>query len=171
MHELQSANLFLLRNRKWALALGTPVLVVAGFGYTFTHFAEKKFRKVKADVKMGRRFSRSTTFSRTTTKQKESTYSSAANSIRPEPSRVTLDLRDDRASRLEAGQCPSPLLVSSPAVQYFSLNAGDDERIKSWPAFMGMSEDGQAVLCLTPMPSYVPTSVLPVEPTPSSGNT
>jgi len=59
-------------------------------------------------------------------------------------------------ARLEAGRQTRLVAPVVPSVTYFTLDTGDDERIQSWPAFMGLSEDGKPVLRLTSVPGFVP---------------
>lgn len=59
-------------------------------------------------------------------------------------------------TRLEAGRQTRLAGPAFPSVTYFTLDTGDDERVHSWPAFMGLSEDGKPVLRLTSVPGFVP---------------
>ncbi|KXJ92039.1 hypothetical protein Micbo1qcDRAFT_175041 [Microdochium bolleyi] len=159
---------------KWALALGTPVLVVAGFGHVFTHLAEKRLKKI-ADRRSERGlsiFSRSPSIAKPIM-EGDGNFTSAAPSIRHEQSPSDNEQEKKRPSaspslppspsRLEAGCCDQP------AAAYFMLDTGDDERVRAWPAFVGMSEDGKAVLQLTPVPAFNQGNASPART--AAGNT
>ncbi|CAJ2512741.1 Uu.00g008600.m01.CDS01 [Anthostomella pinea] len=112
----------------WALALGTPVLVVAGFGHVISLTLEMFYKKAKAR-RSTRRASRSGALS-----EKDVATSSSDTSIKPDREETEQRMRDD--SIAEQGRS-----------MYFTLDVGDDERVKAWPSFVGMS-DGRAVVQL-----------------------
>ncbi|RYP02419.1 hypothetical protein DL764_005798 [Monosporascus ibericus] len=123
-----------IRHPVWALALGTPVLVVAGFGHVIQYFCELYWKRAR-DRRRQRSVSRSTA---TSTMEKES-VSPSDTSVEPE------EEQDEEPMRRTS------LLVSQDAHFYFNVDVGEDERVKAWPSFVGMS-DGKVVLRLMRMP-------------------
>lgn len=159
-----------MRFRQWALALGTPVLVVAGIGHLI-HLAMKMcFKRAKAQ-RESRRLSQSTaTDGRDCGKEVTGTISSkyvpihplsfslyyigssythyifspallqlltkhlptSSTTIKPEVEQV--DQRSSDPGLLEAGRAV-----------YLTLDVGDDDRVKRWPSFVGMT-DGRAIV-------------------------
>ncbi|KAI2607065.1 uncharacterized protein GGS25DRAFT_317368 [Hypoxylon fragiforme] len=120
-----------VRHPQWALALGTPVLVVAGIGHLI-HLAMKMcFKRAKAQ-RESRRLSQSTaTDGRDCGKEVTGTISSNT-TIKPEVEQV--DQRSSDPGLLEAGRAV-----------YLTLDVGDDDRVKRWPSFVGMT-DGRAIV-------------------------
>ncbi|RYP63119.1 hypothetical protein DL771_009413 [Monosporascus sp. 5C6A] len=74
----------------------------------------------------------------TSTMEKEP-VSSSATTIKPE------EEQDEEPTR------QTSLLESQDAHLYFAIDVGEDERVKTWPSFAGMS-DGRAVLRLMRVP-------------------
>ncbi|KAI1126189.1 hypothetical protein F5Y10DRAFT_267323 [Nemania abortiva] len=114
----------------WALALGTPVLVVAGFGHLLSLALRQFYHQAKA-----KSVSRSGS-------------SSSANSVKCE----------DLSSRVEPKQRQNEKLANQALdlemgrQLYFAINTGNDERVKQWPCFVCMA-DGTAVVRMTPVPA------------------
>ncbi|KAI0388069.1 hypothetical protein F5Y04DRAFT_16953 [Hypomontagnella monticulosa] len=113
----------------WALALGTPVLVVAGFG----HVIHVVFRKLYKRARAHRHARKAASDVSDDTEKGTGTTSSSANSIKPEDEQV------EDPSTLEAEK-------DNQAV-YFAMDVGDDERVKQWPSFVGVS-DGKTIIRL-----------------------
>ncbi|KAI0872698.1 hypothetical protein GGS24DRAFT_491284 [Hypoxylon argillaceum] len=116
----------------WALALGTPVLVVAGFGHLLSLALRQFYRQAKARSRSGSR------------------SQSAANSVkfqdsssRVEPVQGQDEKLTNQAFDMELGQ-----------QLYFSMNTGDDERVRQWPCFVCMA-DGETVVRMTAVPEPV----------------
>ena len=72
------------------------------------------------------------------------------------PNRTTVAPEQDqiedpeRANSTPNSQAESQTQITSQTQQvYFTVDVGDDERVKRWPSFMGMSADGKAVIQLT----------------------
>ncbi|KAI0889282.1 uncharacterized protein GGS22DRAFT_69515 [Annulohypoxylon maeteangense] len=120
-------HLFNVRQPLWALALGTPVLVVAGLG----HIIHVAFRVFYKKAKENRRASREVRSNTARKMADVSASTSTAPSIKPEREHV------DQASDLIAGQ-----------TMCFAIDVGDDERVRQWPSFVGMS-GGKAIVRLT----------------------
>ncbi|KAI2464565.1 hypothetical protein F4781DRAFT_67456 [Annulohypoxylon bovei var. microspora] len=116
-----------VRQPLWALALGTPVLVVAGLG----HLIHLAFRIFYKKAKESRRASREVNSNAVREMVDVSTSTSSAPSIKPEHKHV------DQTSAILAGQTVC-----------FSIDVGDDERVRRWPSFVGMS-GGKAIVRLT----------------------
>ncbi|RWA11825.1 hypothetical protein EKO27_g3277 [Xylaria grammica] len=96
----------------WALALGTPVLVVAGLGHLLSLVLRQFYHKAKA-------------------RSRSSKALSAADSVRGpvlsssttvEPTQVEDEKHTEQISGLEQGQ-----------KMFFAIETGDDERIRRWP--------------------------------------
>ncbi|KAI2615555.1 hypothetical protein GGS26DRAFT_597183 [Hypomontagnella submonticulosa] len=118
----------------WALALGTPVLVVAGFGHVI-HIVLRKFYKRARAHRHARKAS-----SDVSDDQKGTvTPSSSANSIKPKDKHI----EDPDASEAGGGRAV-----------YFAMDVGDDERVKQWPSFVGVL-DGKAIIRLTAYEGHV----------------
>ncbi|KAI0007060.1 hypothetical protein F4779DRAFT_525890 [Xylariaceae sp. FL0662B] len=109
-------HLYDIRHPLWALALGTPVLVVAGFGHIIQLALRMFYKKAKA-----RRNSRRA--SRNDIAMAPSTYGIEQGNERPKPQ------------------------VEIRRLMYFTMDVGDDDRVRRWPSFVGMS-DGKAVVQL-----------------------
>ncbi|KAI1505254.1 hypothetical protein F5X99DRAFT_275833 [Biscogniauxia marginata] len=124
-----------IRHPLWALALGTPVLVVAGFGHVISLTLEMFYKRAKARHR-ARSASRSAAPS-----EKFATTPSSATSIKPEQEEV--EQRTREPSIVEAGQ-----------VLYFTIDVGDDERVRRWPSFVGVS-NGKAILQLKALPEVL----------------
>ncbi|XDG09226.1 hypothetical protein ABKA04_008841 [Annulohypoxylon sp. FPYF3050] len=120
-------QLFNVRQPLWALALGTPVLVVAGLG----HLIHVAFRKVYKKAKESRRASRITSADGRREMKDVSASCSTAPSIKPEREHV------DQPSPIAPGR-----------TLCFALDVGDDERVRQWPSFVGMS-GSKAIVRLT----------------------
>ncbi|KAI0597742.1 hypothetical protein F4775DRAFT_216640 [Biscogniauxia sp. FL1348] len=124
-----------IRHPPWALALGTPVLVVAGFGHVISLTLEMFYKRVKA-----RRRAKSASRSAAPSEKIVDTPSSGT-SIKAEQEEIEQRTRDP--SLLEAGQ-----------VLYFTIDVGDDERVRKWPSFVGLS-DGKAIIQLSALPEML----------------
>ncbi|KAI0152148.1 hypothetical protein F4776DRAFT_14620 [Hypoxylon sp. NC0597] len=116
-----------VRSPLWALALGTPVLVVAGLGHLM-HVALRKFYK-KARA---RRHAHKTRNDGSSSEIEDVDISSSFSINKQEQEKA------DCSGILEAGNAVC-----------FAMDVGDDERVKQWPSFMGMS-DGKAIVQLRP---------------------
>ena len=55
----------------------------------------------------------------------------------------------ERANSTPNSQAESQTTQAQTQQVYFTVDVGDDERVKRWPSFMGMSADGKAVIQLT----------------------
>jgi hypothetical protein len=121
---------------KWALALGTPVLVVAGFGHVIPILFHKAARKLKVKHKE-RRMSRSV--SRDGGLTQEKTNASSAS---------TLGVQRSRAS----SATPPPKnnnALQVPGLVTFEIDVGgNDEVVSKWPSFVRM-ENGKALIQAT----------------------
>ncbi|KAI1098901.1 hypothetical protein F4804DRAFT_103194 [Jackrogersella minutella] len=118
-----------VRQPLWALALGTPVLVVAGLGHLI-HVALRLFYK-KARARSRESGVPNGTSPGGTVVSSTSSYLA---SIKPEKEHAD---RVDRVSTLEPGQTVC-----------FVIDVGEDERVRQWPSFVGTS-DGKAIVQLT----------------------
>lgn len=125
--------------RRWALALGTPVLVVAGFGHVIPILFNKAAKKLKVKHRE-RRMSRSSSRSGSRDLSNEKTNESSATSIMPEAGQRS------RAS----SAAPMPMRTNSlPRNITFEIDvAGNDEVISKWPSFVRI-EDGKALIQAT----------------------
>ncbi|KAI1137773.1 hypothetical protein F5Y05DRAFT_61760 [Hypoxylon sp. FL0543] len=115
-----------VRSPLWALALGTPVLVVAGLGHLIHVALRASYKKARARRK-----------ARTTRRdggsdEIEDVNTSSSSTIKPKEEQI------DNPGVLEAGNAVC-----------FAMDVGADERVKQWPSFVGMS-DGKAIVQLTP---------------------
>ncbi|KAK9771823.1 hypothetical protein SCAR479_11463 [Seiridium cardinale] len=127
--------LFDIKHPKWALALGTPVLVVAGFGHVIPILFHKAAKKLKVKHKE-RRMSRSV--SRDMTNEKTNT--SSAPSISP-----TVEQRSRASSTTPA----SAHKQSLPGSVTFEIDVGgNDSVISNWPSFVRI-ENGKAIIRAT----------------------
>lgn len=124
--------------RKWALTLGTPVLVVAGFGHVIAILSHKAARKLKRkhEDRMSRRGSRDL--------MNEKTNASSATSIKPEVE-----------ERSRANSTANPLMTGSgaalppPQAITFEIDVGgNDDVIRKWPGFLRL-ENGRALIQAT----------------------
>ncbi|KAI0022437.1 hypothetical protein F4780DRAFT_197491 [Xylariomycetidae sp. FL0641] len=115
-------HLYDIRHPLWALALGTPVLVVAGIGHVISVIIEMFYKKAKQRKRSG-------TDSRDVEKNATNNTSSASSMKAHHEQRET--------------RTPIP-----GQEVYFTLDVGGDERILRWPACVGMFNE-QAVLKLT----------------------
>ncbi|KAF2967527.1 hypothetical protein GQX73_g6034 [Xylaria multiplex] len=121
----------------WALALGTPVLVVAGLGHLLSLVLRQFYQKAKA-----RRLS---------LKAPSTSYSvegPVLSSHTTEQTQVNDEKHPTRVLALEQGQSV-----------YFAMDIGDDERIRQWPCIVGMV-DGKAVVRMTAVPEPAMTRAL-----------
>ncbi|KAI1342460.1 hypothetical protein F5Y15DRAFT_304941 [Xylariaceae sp. FL0016] len=114
-----------IQHPMWALALGTPVLVVAGFGHVMAVFLAVFVRKAKAKVR-----------------------------ARGEDSGSDRDGASSSSSRrekdnLEGSTRHASVVEQGDASTYFTIDVGSDEAVRRWPSFVGMA-DGKAVVRLTP---------------------
>ncbi|KAI1852366.1 hypothetical protein JX265_006416 [Neoarthrinium moseri] len=134
-----------IRHPKWALALGTPVLVVAGFGHLFPILAKKAHLKFKFH-RAERRRSRSGSQSDLTNQK---TTSSSATSIKQE-----VEERSRANSTAPTAQAPRAQLLqlssrASPCVVTFEIDVGGhDDVVSKWPSFLGI-RDGKALIQAT----------------------
>ncbi|KAI1263755.1 hypothetical protein F5Y18DRAFT_115596 [Xylariaceae sp. FL1019] len=119
----------------WALALGTPVLVVAGFGHVLALVARRFYKKAKTNM--------SSKGNNSVNSSDEEAEEGQSEKERRRGDSVA------KESFLENGQ-----------TYFFTLDTGADKRVQQWPAFVGLA-DGKAVVRLTAIPD---SSVsLPVE--------
>ncbi|KAI1077070.1 hypothetical protein F5B20DRAFT_280935 [Whalleya microplaca] len=131
-------HLYDVRHPLWALALGTPVLVVAGFGHIIQIALRMFYKKAKA-----RRRSRRASRNGVST-------SSSAYSIERE--------KEQPEQRVETGQ-----------LMYFTMDVGNDDRVKHWPSFVGM-EDGKAIVQLATHSEAFSSSSSTSRMSPASGS-
>ena len=54
---------------------------------------------------------------------------------------------------------PSPGVLEAGRAMYFSLDVGDDERVRQWPSFVGMT-NGKIIVRLTAYPGAFPDNEL-----------
>ncbi|ETS87357.1 hypothetical protein PFICI_01185 [Pestalotiopsis fici W106-1] len=124
--------LFDIKHPKWALALGTPVLVVAGFGHVIPILFRKAARKLKRkheETRMSRRNSKDL--------MTEKTNTSSAASIKPE---VEERSRANSTANGLMGQALAPPLIT------FEIDVGgNDDVIRKWPSFLRL-ENGKALI-------------------------
>ncbi|KAI2783324.1 hypothetical protein F4815DRAFT_442197 [Daldinia loculata] len=118
----------------WALALGTPVLVVAGFGHVIQIACRMFYRRARA-----RRRAR-----------KDADDAEAGEAGRK---------REDIDSL-----CPSAKpeheqnsLRENELCMYFTMDVGDDERVRKWPCFAGLS-NGKSIIRLSTYSGNFPNS-------------
>ncbi|KAL7627971.1 hypothetical protein AAE478_002167 [Parahypoxylon ruwenzoriense] len=109
----------------WALALGTPVLVVAGFGHVIQVALRIFYKRAKAHRRERK----------ASTSEKVVIAASSSSGASVKPGRLQID---DQPGALEAGQAV-----------YFTLDVGDDERVRRWPCFVGMMADGKSLVQAT----------------------
>ncbi|KAI8965586.1 hypothetical protein F5Y11DRAFT_295634 [Daldinia sp. FL1419] len=123
----------------WALALGTPVLVVAGFGHVMQIALRIFYRRARG----ARRRTREET---------------------PDAD-VDVDVEDGSGKR-EDDDTIYPTTNSEPTHSnaseddfclYFTMDVGDDQRVREWPCFIGLS-DGKAVVRLAAYTGDFPDS-------------
>ncbi|KAI0146584.1 hypothetical protein BJ166DRAFT_502387 [Pestalotiopsis sp. NC0098] len=131
--------LFDIKHPKWALALGTPVLVVAGFGHVIAILSHKAARKLKRkhEDRMSRRGSRDL--------MNEKTNASSATSIKPEVeerSRAN-STANPMMTMMGSGALPPP-----PAITFEIDVGGNDDVIRKWPGFLRL-ENGRALIQAT----------------------
>ncbi|KAI0521421.1 hypothetical protein F5B22DRAFT_662544 [Xylaria bambusicola] len=119
-----------MEHPQWALALGTPVLVVAGFGHLLTVI----IRKLYSNVKTRRESSKTQSSSRSVKGPTLSSQTTIENS-ELQIEKMTTSIPD-----LENGQS-----------FYFAVDTADDERIKKWPSFVCVA-DGKAIVKMTAVP-------------------
>ncbi|KAI1426392.1 hypothetical protein F5Y12DRAFT_794288 [Xylaria sp. FL1777] len=120
----------------WALALGTPVLVVAGFGHLLSLVLRQFYHKAKARSRSNK--TRSTTAS---LKGPELSSHTTVEKIQVQSEKGVKSIPD-----LELGQ-----------KIYFAMDVGDDERMQQWPCFVCVA-DGKAVVRMTAVSEPVITS-------------
>lgn len=123
--------------RKWALALGTPVLVVAGFGHVLavlSHKAAKKFQVRREERRLSRSVSRNGSGDLTN----EKTDTSSATSVR----------EAEQRSRSSSTRPFSTKALLSNNVTFEIDVGGNDEVISKWPSFVRM-ENGKALIQAT----------------------
>ncbi|KAI0097762.1 hypothetical protein GGR51DRAFT_566237 [Nemania sp. FL0031] len=113
----------------WALALGTPVLVVAGFGHLLSLALRQFYHQAKA-----RSASRSGSISEANSVKCENLSSRSVERIQRQDEKLV-----NRTLDLEIGR-----------QFYFAIDTGDDERVQQWPCFVHMA-DGKAVIQMTPV--------------------
>ncbi|KAI0484868.1 hypothetical protein GGR56DRAFT_47551 [Xylariaceae sp. FL0804] len=132
-----------IRHPLWALALGTPVLVVAGFGHVFALALESVARKCRTRYR--HRYAsddeESNVSSNNTAQEKDNRRSSSP----PGTSR-----HHEQQERSERTLYPTSTCTDRQEL-FFSIDVGDDERVRQWPSFVGMA-DGRAVVQLTAHP-------------------
>ncbi|KAI1798824.1 hypothetical protein F4811DRAFT_569109 [Daldinia bambusicola] len=105
----------------WALALGTPVLVVAGFGHVIQTALRMVFKRARA---------------RRRTRRDAEAGGSAAVEEEGGEKREDVDALcpttkpgKDQSDDPENGLC-----------LYFAMDTGDDERARKWPCFVGLAD-------------------------------
>ncbi|KAI1776640.1 hypothetical protein F4818DRAFT_355335 [Hypoxylon cercidicola] len=134
-------HLYDIKQPLWALALGTPVLVVAGFGHVM-HLALRVFYKRAKAKRQARKSPTSTAapsvIMTTVTSSSTSSIKPAREEIETKP--PAREIREPSPGALEAGQA-----------MYFALDVGDDERVRRWPSFVGTA-DGKTIVQLTAYP-------------------
>ncbi|KAI1379604.1 hypothetical protein F4677DRAFT_337703 [Hypoxylon crocopeplum] len=121
-------HLFDVRHPLWALALGTPVLVVAGFGHVLHLVLRMFYKRARARRQACKE-------GRDGEKGESDATPSQANTIKPEVEQVDLAPRD--SGIFEAGQ-----------TVYLAMDVGDDERVRQWPSFV-RTVDGKAIVQLS----------------------
>lgn len=130
-------SFLILPCRKWALALGTPVLVVAGFGHVFAILARTFARKLKTQHNE-RRLSRGISRNDSRESRNEKTTLSSATSVREAGQR-------SRAS--STAPLSTKTLIGSNIA--FEIDVGgNDDVICKWPSFIRL-ENGKALLQAT----------------------
>lgn len=124
----------------WALALGTPVLVVAGFGHVI-HVALRMCYKRAKTARQERKASAANS-------ENVTVAGSSASSIKPMQEEV--EQREQQPEKREQlfTREPSPSVLEAGQALYFALDVGNDERVKQWPSFVGMA-NGKAIVELT----------------------
>ncbi|KAI8623009.1 hypothetical protein F5Y19DRAFT_468854 [Xylariaceae sp. FL1651] len=132
-------HLWNVEHPPWALALGTPVLVVAGFGHLLSLVLRQFYRKAKAK-------------SQARSKDNSPTSSLEARGS----SSHTVVERTQEQEEKHVGQV---LDLEIGQNTYFAMDTGDDERVRQWPCFVCMA-DGKAVVRLTAVPEPVSTPEL-----------
>ncbi|KAI1386738.1 uncharacterized protein F4822DRAFT_325399 [Hypoxylon trugodes] len=116
----------------WTLALGTPVLVVAGIGHVIHVAFRMLFKKAKAKRQARKSGSNVTSAAPSVMMTDTATACSVrSDSVKPEQEHT------DQLSVIEAGRA-----------MRFMMDVGDDERVKQWPSFVGMA-DGKAIVQMT----------------------
>ncbi|KAH9887870.1 hypothetical protein F4778DRAFT_773722 [Xylariomycetidae sp. FL2044] len=133
-------HLYDIRHPLWALALGTPVLVVAGFGHVISLAIGRFFKKAK-QRRNSRRQSRDLPCL-----EKGITTGTVSSSATIKPEQEQLEERGPDFPTREAGN-----------VVYFTMDVGDDESVRRWPSFAGMF-DGKAVVRLTALTEALPST-------------
>lgn len=133
--------LFDIRHPKWALALGTPVLVVAGFGHVIPILFHKAAQKLKVKHEE-RRLSRNVSRKSSRDLRHEKTDRSSASSINP-----VVEQRS-RASSI------TPLAMSNRNALFsrtftLAIDVGSNGAVvSSWPSYVGM-DSGKALIQAT----------------------
>ncbi|KAI1364612.1 hypothetical protein F5Y08DRAFT_339527 [Xylaria arbuscula] len=125
-------HLFDMEHPQWALALGTPVLVVAGFGHLLTILVRKGYNKV--------------TTSRESSRKQSSSSSTKGPAL---SSQTTLENSNSELQLKKTDTCTPDLEKGQDF--YFTIDTGDDERIRQWPSFVCLAE-GKAIIKMTAVP-------------------
>ncbi|KAI0172185.1 hypothetical protein GGR52DRAFT_573325 [Hypoxylon sp. FL1284] len=130
-------NLYDIKQPLWALALGTPVLVVAGFGHVM-HLALRVFyKRAKAHTRSGRRSAPGTAMA----SENATIATSSASSMKATVEEIEGQQDSPRPE-------PSPGILEAGQAMYFALDVGDDERVRQWPSFVGVA-NGKSIVQLT----------------------
>ncbi|XXG98902.1 hypothetical protein Hte_005233 [Hypoxylon texense] len=132
-------HLYDIKHPLWALALGTPVLVVAGFGHVM-HLALKVFYKKTKAKRQARKLSSSTAVT------SENVTVTSSSAMKPAQEEI-----ETKPPPREIREQPSPGALKAGRAMYFALDVGDDERVRRWPSFVGMT-NGKTVVRLTAYP-------------------
>ncbi|KAI1658374.1 hypothetical protein F4813DRAFT_47188 [Daldinia decipiens] len=106
----------------WALALGTPVLVVAGIGHAIQAACRMFYNRVRA-----RRRARRDTIDAEAGEKREDSDSICAST---KPAHEHNSIRGNEIC------------------MYFEMDVGDDERVRKWPCFVGLS-NGKSIIRLS----------------------
>ncbi|KAF3061057.1 hypothetical protein GL218_03711 [Daldinia childiae] len=118
----------------WALALGTPVLVVAGFGHVIQIACRMFYRRARARTRARRGIDDAEAGE---TDREREDNDSFCSSTKPEHEHNSL--RENELS------------------MYFAMDVGDDERVRKWPCFIGLS-NGKSIIRLSTYSGNLPNS-------------
>ncbi|KAI1470886.1 uncharacterized protein F4812DRAFT_456896 [Daldinia caldariorum] len=128
----------------WALALGTPVLVVAGFGHVIQIALRMVFKRARArrrtrrDAEAG-----GGAGAGEVEEEEEEEKREDVDTLSPTTHKPDQDQSDD--DDLENGLC-----------LYLAMDVGDDERVRKWPCFVGLA-DGKSIVRLTAYTGSLPS--------------
>ncbi|KAI1811468.1 hypothetical protein GGS20DRAFT_593136 [Poronia punctata] len=116
----------------WALALGTPVLVVAGFGHVLWLVIRRFYLRFK-----GGRKARCYTCSKEACVESRDISSSSTSVEKTQEEEDEEQQQQEKLYEFETGR-----------TMYLAMDTGNDERVRQWPCFMYMA-DGKAVVRVT----------------------